>query len=202
VIKIALYFGSFNPIHIGHLALANYLCEFGGVDELWFVVSPRNPFKQQADLMDDDLRLQLVRMAIADYPHFQACDVEFSMPRPSYTYHTLQKLKELYPENEFSLLMGADNWPNLKNWYQGEKIIEEYPIIVYPRPGFKMDEASLPNNVRYIDAPQFDVSSTFIREALKEGKDVRYFLHPSTWSKISSPLVTKKGTVSSPKGNS
>ena len=100
--KVALYFGSFNPIHVGHLALANYLCEFGGVDELWFVVSPRNPFKQQADLMDDDLRLQLVGKAIADYPKFQACDVEFSMPRPSYTYHTLQKLKELYPNHEFS----------------------------------------------------------------------------------------------------
>lgn len=200
--NVALYFGSFNPIHIGHLALANYLCEWGGVDQLWFVVSPRNPFKQQADLIDDDLRLQWVRLAIADYPKFQACDVEFSMPRPSYTYHTLQKLKELFPEDEFSLLMGADNWPNLRNWYQGEKIIEENPIIVYPRPGYEIDEVSLPENVRFVDAPQFDVSSTFIREALKEGKDVRYFLHPSTWSKICSPLVAKKGTVSFLSGNS
>lgn len=179
--KVALYFGSFNPIHVGHLALANYLCEFGGVDELWFVVSPRNPFKQQADLMDDDFRLKLVQLAIKDYPKFQACDVEFSMPRPSYTYHTLQKLKELYPDNEFVLLMGADNWPNLKNWYQGEKIMKENPIIVYPRPGYELDEASFSQNVQLVDAPQFDVSSTFIRDALKEGKDVRYFLHPSTW---------------------
>jgi len=182
--KVALYFGSFNPIHVGHLALANYLCELGGVDELWFVVSPRNPFKQQSDLMDDDLRLRLVQLAIKDYPKFQACDVEFSMPRPSYTYHTLQKLKELYPDIEFILLMGADNWPNLKNWYQGEKIMTENPIIVYPRPGCELDEASFPQNVQLVDAPQFDVSSTFIREALKEGKDVRYFLHPSTWSAL------------------
>jgi nicotinate-nucleotide adenylyltransferase len=182
--KVALYFGSFNPIHVGHLALANYLCELGGVDELWFVVSPRNPFKQQADLMDDDLRLRLVQLAIKDYPKFQACDVEFSMPRPSYTYHTLQKLKELYPDIEFILLMGADNWPNLENWYQGEKIIKENPIIVYPRPGCELDETSFPENVQLVDAPQFDVSSTFIREALKEGKDVRYFLHPSTWSAL------------------
>ena len=182
--KVALYFGSFNPIHIGHLARANYLCEWGGVDQLWFVVSPRNPFKQQADLMDDDLRLQWVRLAIADYPKFQVCDVEFSMPRPSYTYHTLQKLKELFPDDEFSLLMGADNWPNLKNWYQGEKIIDEYSIIVYPRPGYEIDETSLPGNVRFVDAPQFEVSSTFIRKALEEGKDVRYFLHPSTWSAL------------------
>ena len=182
--KVALYFGSFNPIHVGHLALANYLCEFGGVDELWFVVSPRNPFKQQADLMDDDFRLKLVQLATKDYPKFQACDVEFSMPRPSYTYHTLQKLKELYPDNEFVLLMGADNWPNLKNWYQGEKIMKENPIIVYPRPGFELDEASFPQNVQLVDAPQFDVSSTFIRDALKEGKDVRYFLHPYTWSAL------------------
>ncbi|MBO7418641.1 MAG: nicotinate-nucleotide adenylyltransferase [Bacteroidaceae bacterium] len=180
--KVALYFGSFNPIHVGHLALANYLCEFGGIDELWFVVSPRNPFKQQADLLDDDFRLQLVRLAIADYPKFQACDVEFSLPRPSYTYHTLQKLKELYPNDEFSLLMGADNWPNLKFWYQGEQIIQEYSIIIYPRPGYEIDEASLPSNVRLVNAPQFDVSSTFIRESLAAGKDVRYFLPPSAWS--------------------
>ena len=91
--KVALYFGSFNPIHVGHLALANYLCEFGEVDELWFVVSPHNPFKQQDDLMDDDLRLQLVQLAIKDYPKFKACDVEFTMTRPSYTYHTLKKLQ-------------------------------------------------------------------------------------------------------------
>lgn len=182
--KVALYFGSFNPIHVGHLALANYLCEFGGVDELWFVVSPRNPFKQQADLMDDDLRLQLVRLAIADYPKFQACDVEFSLPRPSYTYHTLLKLRELYPEYEFHLLMGADNWPNLRNWYQGERIMSDYPIIVYPRPGYPMEIDDLPANVFFVDAPQFDVSSTFIRESLAAGKDVRYFLHPSVWTAL------------------
>ena len=182
--KVALYFGSFNPIHIGHLALANYLCEFGGIDELWFVVSPRNPFKQQTDLMDDDLRLQLVRLAIKGYPKFQACDVEFSMPRPSYTYHTLQQLEDIYPDNEFSLLMGADNWPNLKNWYKGEIIMSEYPIIVYPRPGYEIDVANLPDNVRFVDAPQFDVSSTFIRKSLAEGKDVRFFLHPEVWSTL------------------
>ncbi len=182
--KVALYFGSFNPIHIGHLALANYLCEFGGIDELWFVVSPRNPFKQQTDLMDDDFRLQLVRLAIKDYPKFKACDVEFSMPRPSYTYHTLQQLEDIYPDNEFSLLMGADNWPNLKNWYKGEIIMSEYPIIVYPRPGYEIDVANLLENVRFVDAPQFDISSSFIRKSLQEGRDVRFFLHPEVWSTL------------------
>jgi nicotinate-nucleotide adenylyltransferase len=182
--KVALYFGSFNPIHIGHLALANYLCEFGGIDELWFVVSPRNPFKLQTDLMDDDFRLQLVRLAIKDYPKFKACDVEFSMPRPSYTYHTLQQLEDIYPDNEFSLLMGADNWPNLKNWYKGEIIMSEYPIIVYPRPGYEIDVANLLENVRFVDAPQFDISSSFIRKSLQEGRDVRFFLHPEVWSTL------------------
>ena len=179
--KVALYFGSFNPIHVGHLALANYLCEFGEVDELWFVVSPRNPFKQQTDLMDDDLRLQLVQLAIKDYPKFKACDVEFSMPRPSYTYHTLQKLRELYPQFEFLLLMGADNWPNLKNWYHGDEIMAQNHIVVYPRPGYEIDMTELPENARFVDAPQFDVSSSFIRKSLKEGKDVRFFLPSSIW---------------------
>ena len=200
--KVALYFGSFNPIHVGHLALANFLVEFGEIDELWFVVSPRNPFKQQADLMDDDFRLQLVQLAIKDYPKFQACDVEFSLPRPSYTYNTLQKLKELYPQCEFSILMGADNWPNLKDWYKGEMIMKQYPIIVYPRPGYEIDTINLPENVRFVDAPQFDVSSSFIRKSMQEGKDVRYFLHPEVWSAICSPFVPMKGTISSPEGNS
>lgn len=180
--KVALYFGSFNPIHVGHLALANYLCEYGEMDELWFVVSPRNPFKQQADLMGDDFRLQLVQLAIKDYSKFQASDVEFSMPRPSYTYHTLLKLRELYPNYEFYLLMGADNYPNLKSWYHGEDILAEYPIIVYPRPGYPLPEEDLPSNVHLVNAPQFEVSSTFIRESLATGKDVRFFLHPDVWS--------------------
>ena len=166
---------------MGHLALANYLCEYGEVDELWFVVSPRNPFKQQTDLMDDDFRLQLVRLAIKDYPKFKACDVEFSMPRPSYTYHTLQKLRELYPQFEFLLLMGADNWPNLKNWYHGDEIMAQNQIVVYPRPGYGIDMTELPENVHFVDAPQFDISSSFIRKSLKEGKDVRFFLPSSIW---------------------
>ena len=179
--KVALYFGSFNPIHIGHLALANYICEFDEIDELWFVVSPRNPFKQQTDLMDDDLRLRLVRLAIEGYPKFKACDVEFSLPRPSYTYNTLQKLHELYPEHEFQLLMGADNFPYLKNWYMGEHLINEYPIIVYPRPGYEIDEEALTPNVRLVNAPVFEISSTFIRKSMATGQDVRYFLHPAVW---------------------
>lgn len=183
--KVALYFGSFNPIHIGHLALANYLCEFDGVDELWFVVSPRNPFKQQEDLMDDDLRLRLVSLAIEGYPHFQACDVEFSMPKPSYTYHTLLRLHEFYPQHEFYLVMGADNYPNFKDWYEGERMLREYQIIVYPRPGYPLDECSLPVNVHLVNAPQFEISSTFIRKSLKENKDVRFFLHPAVWAALS-----------------
>ena len=182
--KVGLYFGSFNPIHMGHLALANYICEFGGIDELWFVVSPCNPFKQQSDLMDDNLRLRLVRLAIEGYHRFKACDVEFSMPRPSYTYNTLQRLRELYPTDEFHLVMGADNFPNFKNWYQGEQMLSENQIIIYPRPGYEINEEALPDTVRIVNAPQFEISSTFIRQALAEGRDVRYFLHPSTWQEL------------------
>ncbi|MEG1563707.1 MAG: nicotinate (nicotinamide) nucleotide adenylyltransferase [Bacteroides sp.] len=176
-----LFSGSFNPIHIGHLALANYLCEFEALDELWFMVSPHNPLKEQAQLWSDALRLKLVQLSIEHYPKFQASDFECHLPRPSYTIDTLDRLKDAYPEREFILIIGSDNWALFHRWRHYERILSENRLLIYPRPGFPVNEAALPPTVRLSAAPTFNVSSTFIRQALAAGKDVRYFLHPAAY---------------------
>ena len=177
--KIGIYSGSFNPIHIGHLALANYLCEFEGLDEVWFLVTPHNPLKEQADLMDDAFRLRLVAEAVAGYARFRASDFEFHLPRPSYTIHTLEALCRSYPDDEFTLIIGSDNWLCFDRWYAADRIISEYRLLVYPRPGYPVEESQLPPHVRLAHAPCIEVSSTFIREAMRQGKDVRFFLPPA-----------------------
>ncbi|MBO5381790.1 MAG: nicotinate-nucleotide adenylyltransferase [Bacteroides sp.] len=174
--QIGIFSGSFNPIHIGHLALANYLCEYEALDEVWFVVSPCNPFKQGNRLMPDELRLQLVQTAIAGYPKFRASDVEFSLPRPSYTINTLNELKRQYPEHTFHLIMGSDNWLGFPRWYKSEEILSRHGLLVYPRPGYPIDATSLPEGVRMVESPVMEISSTFIRQSLSEGKDIRFFL--------------------------
>lgn len=183
-LKTGIFSGSFNPIHIGHLALANYLCEYEGLEEIWFMVSPQNPLKAQTELWSDELRLKLVELSICEYPHFQASDFEFHLPRPSYSVHTLEKLREVYPEREFYFIIGADNWLRIDRWYQSERIIKENQIIIYPRPGFPVKEEELPETVRLVHSPVFEISSTFIREALDERKDVRYFVHHRVWEYI------------------
>ena len=180
--KTGIFSGSFNPIHIGHLALANYLCEFSELDEIWFMVSPHNPLKERADLWSDELRLQLVKLAIEDYPHFRASDFELKLPQPSYTIHTLDCLKATYPEQEFYLIIGSDNWSIFNCWFQYERIIAENSILIYPRPGYPVSAENLPPTVHLEDTPVFEISSTFIRQALAEGRDIRYFLHPKVYS--------------------
>ena len=143
-----------------------------------------NPFKKQADLWSDELRLQLVQLAIEGYPRFRASDFEFHLPRPSYTVHTLNRLKEVYPEREFQLIIGSDNWKVFDQWFESERIVSENKILVYPRPGFPVDASQLPPNVHLAHSPIFEISSTFIRQALAAGKDVRYFLHPAVYTKI------------------
>lgn len=180
--KTGIFSGSFNPIHIGHLALANYLCEFEGLDELWFMVTPHNPLKEQSDLWSDAFRLELVQRSIEGYPKFRASDFEFHLPRPSYSIHTLDRLKATYPEREFILIIGSDNWQVFHQWREWERVISENKIVVYPRPGYPINCDTCPEQVRPIAAPLLDISSTFIREALAKGKDVRYFLHPAAAS--------------------
>lgn len=181
---IGIFSGSFNPVHVGHLALANYLCEYEGLDEVWFMVSPHNPLKEEGSLMSDELRLKLVRLAIAGYSKFRASDFEFHLPRPSYTVRLLDELKRTYPEHTFHLIIGSDNWALFPRWYECVRILAENRVLVYPRPGYPVDVASLPQRVRLAASPTFEISSTFIRQAMEEGRDVRYFLHPAVYEAL------------------
>lgn len=180
-VRIGIFGGSFNPIHIGHLALANYLCEFGYVDEVWFLISPQNPFKQDKKLLDDRLRLELAQAAVAGYPRFRASDFEFRLPRPSYTVNTLRQLTAVYPDKEFYLIIGADNWSAFDRWKSAQEILDNYSILIYPRQGHEIKGHTLPPHVKAVDSPLIDISSTFIRESLANGKDMRYFLHPEVY---------------------
>lgn len=179
--KIGLYFGSFNPIHIGHLAIANYMLEFTDLDKIWFVVSPQNPLKNKSSLLADNHRLSLVREAIAENKNFKAIDIEFKLPKPSYTINTLLHLEEKYPDNEFVLIMGSDNLESLNKWKNYEEILNNYSIYVYPRP--KSDGGSFKNHphVKLVNAPLMEVSATFLRNAIKEKKNVSSFFHPKVW---------------------
>ncbi len=175
--RIALFFGSFNPIHIGHLALANYVAEYGGVDEVQIVVSPLNPLKKASDMLPDEVRFDMVSRAVADYPKIKAQDIEFNLPRPSYTYTTLTHLKSLHPENEYVLVIGADNVESFPRWRDYQKILDEFEVIVYPRLGYT---SQIPfDNMHWLQTPIIEVSSTFIRESVWAGKDVRFFLPDS-----------------------
>lgn len=179
--RTALFFGSFNPVHIGHLAIANYIAEFGGVDEVWFIVSPHNPHKEKHTLLPERERFDLVYRAVADYPKFRVSDIEFRLPQPSYTIHTLTHLHEKFPGREFLLVLGSDNLVHFHKWKNADRILEKYPLIVYPRPGTPESVYEKYPAARRVDAPLMDVSSTFIREAVKNGKDVRFFMPAPAW---------------------
>jgi len=171
-----IFSGSFNPIHIGHLALANWICEFGGIDELWFLVTPQNPLKKESDLMDEKRRLQLVESAIAGYAKFKASDIEFSLPRPSYTINTLRALQENFPDRTFHLVIGADSWNGITGWKDYKSLIAQFPIHIYPRKGYEIVIPPKYTTVKKVEAPLIEISSTFIRQSVKDGKDIRFFL--------------------------
>lgn len=182
--KIGLFFGSFNPIHIGHLILANYILENSDMDELWFVVSPQNPFKDKKSLLTDHNRLDMVQLAVKNYPKMRASNVEFSLPKPSYTIDTLTYLKEKYPNYSFALIMGEDNLDSLSKWKNAEKLMSDYQIIVYPRnfEGEKKDSEYLQHeNISMVNAPIIELSATEIRNMIKEGKNVRPMLPPEVF---------------------
>jgi nicotinate-nucleotide adenylyltransferase len=173
--KIGLYFGSFNPVHIGHLAIANYMIGFTDIDQLWFVISPQNPLKQRVTLLEDHKRRTLLEMAVEEDDRFRVSDIEFKLPKPSYTVDTLAYLKELHPNHEFVLIMGSDGIPTFKKWKNYHVIEENYTRLIYPRPGFPVNLEDHPNCV-LVDAPLMEISSTFIRDALKQKIDIRHFL--------------------------
>ncbi len=192
MLRTGIFGGSFNPVQRGHIRLSQWLVEQGFVDEIWLLVSPQNPLKDEAGLLDENERLEMARRAASDFDAIRASDFEFHLPRPSYTWRTLQALRRTYPEREFSLIIGADNWNCFRRWVRPDDILEHHHILVYPRPGYPVDRLSLPPHVRYVDAPVYDISATNIREALRLGDDTSDLLPPSV-----SQYIALKGLYSS-----
>lgn len=189
---IGLFFGSFNPIHVGHMALANYMVEFTDMEQVWFVISPHNPLKEKASLLNQNQRLYMVNVAIEDDARFKSSTIEFDLPQPSYTINTLVHLKEKYPKHTFSLIIGQDNLENFHKWKNYEEILKKYKLYVYPRPGAKSSELEQHPNVVLTQAPFIDISSTFIRDAIKKKKDVRHYLPEKAWQYIDEMNLYKK----------
>jgi nicotinate-nucleotide adenylyltransferase len=173
--KIGLYFGSFNPIHVGHLIIANHVANTKKVDQVWFVVSPQNPLKPANSLLNEYHRLNLVHIAIEEDNRFRACDIEFKLPKPSYTIDTLSHLKERYLQHEFSIIMGTDSLMNLHKWKNYELLLKHYNFFVYKRLGFDVAEDNV-DSINYLDAPIIEISSTLVRKNIKENKSNRYLL--------------------------
>ncbi len=184
--KVGLYFGTFNPIHAGHLIIANYLAEFSDLDEVWMVVTPHNPFKKKSSLLDNHHRLEMVYKACEDYPKLRPSDIEFNLPQPNYTVNTLVQLEEKHPDIGFSLIMGEDNLKSFHKWKNYEVILEQYSIYVYPRISNGLVESQFRDNekISMVPAPIIELSSTFIRKAIKEGKDIRAMLPQKVWDYI------------------
>lgn len=172
---IGLFFGSFNPIHNGHLAIARYLLEESYCSAVWFVVSPHNPLKEQKELLDEEKRLQIVHEAIMSDSRMHTCDIEFGMPRPSYTFETLQLLEQKYPHEEFALIIGGDNLRDFCFWKNYQMIAENYPILVYPRPDILISGSEW-ENVKLVDAPLSDISSTEIRQKIRQEEDITEYV--------------------------
>lgn len=182
--EIGLFFGSFNPIHSGHLILANYMVEYTSMNELWFVVSPQNPFKETSSLLPEIHRLAMVDRAIEGEERFKASNIEFGLPKPSYTTETLAHLVEKHPNYKFSLIMGEDNLTHLHKWKNVGNLIDNHDIYVYPRPGAKPGKFNNSKNVYLLEAPQVEISASFIRKAIKDKKDISWFLPKGTWKYI------------------
>nr|WP_294773512.1 nicotinate (nicotinamide) nucleotide adenylyltransferase [uncultured Flavobacterium sp.] len=184
--KIGLYFGTFNPIHVGHLIIANHLAEHSDLEQIWMVVTPHNPLKQKNTLLDDYQRLHLVRLATEDYPKIKPSDIEFKLPQPNYTVNTLAHLMEKYPQHEFSLIMGEDNLKSFHKWKNYEYILQHHDIYIYPRVSEEADNITLKNHPRIhlIDAPIVEISSTFIRESIKNKKNVQPLLPHNVWEYV------------------
>lgn len=173
--NIGLYFGSFNPVHVGHLIIANHILNFTDLKKIWFIVSPQNPFKEKENLLNEYHRLHLLKLATEDDNRMKALDIEFNLPKPSYTATTLIHLEEKYPGNQFSIIMGSDSFQNLHKWKNYETIIKNYSIYVYMRPGFEIKN-TINAKLNVVDAPLLQISATEIRKLIKEKKSIRYMV--------------------------
>lgn len=181
--RTGLFFGSFNPIHNGHLMIASYMAEFTDLDQVWFVVSPQNPLKEKSTLLADHHRLAMVNLAVEDDPRFRSSNIEFKLPRPSYTIDTLTWLAEKYPAREFIPIIGSDNIASFRKWKNWEVLLAGYRFFVYPRPESPVPERAHPSFIP-IDAPLITLSSSFIRQGIREGRDMRHFLPGKVWQYI------------------
>ena len=182
--KIGIFPGSFNPVHIGHLAIANYVVEYGEFDEVWFLITPQNPLKKRSELMDQNLRLAWLEKSIGDFPKFKACTVEWEMPQPTYTINTLQRLRMMYPADIFELIIGSDNWLTIHRWKDYQVILKNFKTWIYPRLGTGKIIFNHFNVNMVKGAPKMDLSSTFIRKAIRRGKDIRFFLPTGIYEDI------------------
>ena len=192
--KVGLFFGSFNPIHVGHLILANYFTEHTDLDEVWFIVSPQNPFKQKQSLLPNYHRLELVYRATQEYPKLKVSDIEFGLPTPSYTSTTLVHLEEKYPEKESSLLIGEDNLSNFNKWRNYDLILDRHYLYVYPRVDVKKipEEFNDHPKIKLVEAPRMELSSSDIRSAIKAGKNIRSLMPPESWQYLDEMNFYKK----------
>lgn len=189
--KIGLYFGSFNPVHIAHLIIANHILNETDIEKIWFVVSPQNPFKSEKGLLNEYHRLHLLRLATEDDNRIKVSDIEFSLPKPSYTTNTLAYLAEKYPEHEFCIIMGSDSFQNLHKWKNYEVIVKNYPVYVYQRPGFGTENTT-GAKLHVLDAPLLQLSATQIREYIREGKSIRYMVPDKVLEEIARGSYYKK----------
>lgn len=187
-----MFFGTFNPVHNGHMVIANYMAEFTDLDQVWMVVSPHNPLKPAGSMLQDYHRFHLATLAIGDYKKIKASKIEFTLPKPSYTITTLTYLQEKYPNDNFVLIMGSDNLVTFKKWKNWEQILEYYEIYIYPRPESDGGELKNDPKVKYIEAPLMEISSTFIRQSIKSKKDVRFMLPESVYNYIEEMHFYKK----------
>lgn len=191
--NLGLFFGSFNPIHLGHVIIARYALEFTDLDEVWFIISPHNPFKEKKTLLADHHRYYMANMAVEDFPRLRASNIEFSLPQPSYTINTLTYLHEKYPDKHLVLLTGSDVLPTFHKWKNYEQILDFYELYVYPRPYTEEHSYGSHPKVRFIEAPMMDISSSFIRESIARGKNISFLLPDKVYTHITEMHFYEKG---------
>ncbi len=192
MMHIGLFFGSFNPIHVGHMVLANYMAAYTDIEQVWFIVSPHNPLKEKSSLLNQNQRLHMVNLAIGDNDTFKSSNIEFGLTQPSYTINTLAHLKEKYPQHRFSLIIGEDNLASFSKWKNYEEILKNHKLFVYPRPNCNSDELNTHPNVILTEAPLMNISSTMIRQAIKDKKDVSFFVPLAVWQYLDEMSFYKK----------